>query len=160
MSLLPLLCAFLSKLSSALNGIAYRIKIVATFFGAGQMNGRGQFSCFSLRSAVSNAIFMHSFIPACCWAQKIYIYKKIKNTELAREKQAKFSIKRIHIIFMSLVQCDNKNFPLSISLTPRSSCTLFYDNELNFVDSLDNSLLPLLLLHPFLWRRLRRRRLH
>lgn len=102
---------------------------------------------------------IHSFLHVVEHRKFIYI-KKIKNTELAREKQAKFSIKRIHIIFMSLVQCDNKNFPLSISLTPRSSCTLFYDNELNFVDSLDNSLLPLLLLHPFLWRRLRRRRLH
>lgn len=30
------------------NGIAYRMKKYIKFFGAGQTNGRGQFSCFSL----------------------------------------------------------------------------------------------------------------
>lgn len=88
MSLLPLLCALKIVLSS-LNGIAYRIKIVATFFGAGQMNGRGQFSCFSLRSAVSNAIFMHSFLHVV--EHRKFIYKKKLKTQSEQEKNKQSS---------------------------------------------------------------------
>jgi hypothetical protein len=80
------------------------------FFGAGQTNGWGQFSCFCLTVECDFYAFL-------CANEK---------------KQAKFSIKRIHIILCRWCSATIKISSLSPSHSLKLYILFFYDNELNF----------------------------
>jgi hypothetical protein len=97
------------------NGIAYRMKNF--FFGAGQTNGWGQFSCFCLTVECDFYAFL-------CANEK---------------KQAKFSIKRIHIILCRWCSATIKISSLSPSHSLKLYILFFFMiMSWTFVDSLDN----------------------
>lgn len=101
------------------NGIAYRMKKIIFWRGSNERTDGANFRVFCLTVECD----FYAFLCA------------------RKKKASKVQHKEDSHNFMSLVQCDNKNFlTISISLTRLELYILFYDNELNFVDSL--SIIP------------------